>query len=194
MTTRKDNHRHERAKNLIAGKGASCSEGYARGGATDEPDGEPLPKGKRLGGPVSYKGKGTTVKPEAQGKTAKKRLDKRPRYASGGGIDDMDTPKKKGKSGTTVNIVIAGKGDQPTPPPMPVPVPAGGPPMPPPGAMPPGGAPGMPPGMPPKPGFKSGGAIKEPKTKYNAGSGGGLGRLEKAAAQKRDNKPGKNGS
>lgn len=167
------------------------SAGYASGGGTPEPDDCPNasnPKCKKAGGPVS-----------------KKRLDKPRRYASGGGIDDPNSaPAKKGKSGTTVNIVIAGKGDQgaaPPPPPMPMP-PAGGPPMPPPGAMPPGAGapppPGLPPGAggPPRP-FKRGGAIKDqPSKKYpiSSGAGGGLGRLEKAAAYKpSDDGPGKRG-
>lgn len=191
-------HRHDRAKSLMAGKGAGHKGGYARGGATDgEPDMEP--KGKRLGGPVSYKGAGNTTKPEAQGKAPKKRLDKPKRYASGGGIDDPNsTPAKKSKSGTTVNIVIAGKDQPPAPPPAMPPMagpPPGLPPGPPPGMPPAGGAP-MPPGagMPPKPGFKAGGAIKVSK-KFDAGAGGGKGRLEKAAAQKSThNRPGKRGS
>lgn len=142
-------------------------------------DGEPdmEPRGKKTGGPVS-------------GAMPKGRLDKRRRYASGGGIpDESGSSKKSKKGGTTVNIVIAGKSGPDAPPPMMPPMPpAGGPPMPPPAPpMPPAGRPpvGGPPGgmMPPPRAFKRGGAIK-----LQAGAGGGLGRLEKAAAQKKSNK------
>lgn len=151
--------------------------GYARGGATDEPDDCPTPsnpKCKKAGGAV-----------------AKKRLDKPRRYATGGGVDDPNsTPApKKGKSGTTVNIVIAGKGQGDAPPPLPMPTmappmpPVGGPPPSAPGMPPMGGPGGPPPGMPPQM-RKQGGRVKE--YPIDAGSGGGRGRLEKAAAQKSD--------
>lgn len=98
------------------------------------------------------------------------------KYARGGAT------KKKG--GTTVNVIIAGGGDKgasasPQMPPRPAMPPQGGAPMPPPGAMPP--RPGMPPQgamPPPRPGMKKGGAVK---TGYDAGAGGGEGRLEKKA-------------
>jgi len=97
-------------------------------------------------------------------------------YASGGAA------KKSKKGGTTVNVVIAGSGQQ-QPQKVPVPVPAGGggPPMPP---RPPmaGGPPGaMPPGaMPPRPPMNRGGAIRKiDKVNMKAGAGGGLGRIEK---------------
>lgn len=147
--------------------------GYARGGATGEPDDCPNPsnpKCKKAGGPV-----------------AKKRLDKPRRYATGGGIDDPNSSPapKKGKNGTTVNIVIAGKGGSdapPPPPPMPMP-PMAGPGGPPPAMPPMGGPGGPPPGMPPQM-RKQGGRVKE--YPIDAGSGGGKGRIEKAAAQKSD--------
>lgn len=95
------------------------------------------------------------------------------KYARGGA-----TKAKKG--GTTVNVVIAPSGQQqPQKVPVPVPSPGGGgmpPPRPPmgggapPGAMPPPGG-----GMPPRPPMKRGGEVK----KYDAGAGGGLGRMEK---------------
>ena len=100
--------------------------------------------------------------------------------------------KKGGKAKsakTNINIVIAGKpqqGDmQAQMPPMP---PMAGPPGPPPGAPPmappPGGAPGMPPMPPgPPPGapgpFKKGGRVYRSYKDMDAGSGSGLGRLEK---------------
>lgn len=151
--------------------------GYAAGGATKgddgEPDGDPVPKGKKAGGPVS-------------GAMPKKRLDKPRRYASGGGVEGEK--KKKGSAKTEVNIVIAGgdKGGAPAAPMMPPPgamppppPPAARPPMP----MPPGGpAPGAP--MRPPGAMKRGGAIKADKYPIDAGAGGGKGRLEKAAASK----------
>lgn len=71
---------------------------------------------------------------------------------------------KVSKKGTTVNIMIEGKGDGAQPMPVPVPAPAAAaPPMPmrPPMMPPPGAAPGgPPPGMPPMIGRKRGGAVK----------------------------------
>lgn len=171
-----ENHRHERAKKLISGSGC----GYAKGGYVPsegdegEPDsGPPNPPKKKSGGAC-----------HAEGGSVKTRLDKPKRYASGGMVDD-GMPKKKSSAKTQVNIVIAGKGDSPASP-MPVPV---MPPAPPPGAapmIPPPGA-GMPPGMPPRPpGLKRGGSVKGYKYPIDDGAGGGLGRLEKAAAAKKN--------
>lgn len=101
------------------------------------------------------------------------------KYARGGAT--------KKKSGTTVNVVIAGGGQQQ---PQKIPVPMGGarppmpsqgaPQMPPPSGMPP--RPGMSPppsgGMPPHPGMKRGGGVKMGHD-YDAGAGGGEGRIEK---------------
>jgi hypothetical protein len=111
----------------------------------------------------------------------------------------------KGK-GTNINIIISpgkeGTGGMPGLPPM-MPPPMGGPPpgmppgMPPGGAppmMPPGPPPGLPPGMPPgmppglPPGMgmprRSGGRAYRSYKDMDAGSGSGLGRLEKTEIQK----------
>lgn len=102
------------------------------------------------------------------------------RRAKGGRLD------RKGKKGTTVNIVLDGGQQQPRPvpvpvrQPVPVPVPAGG--GAPPGAMPPRppvAGMGMPPG-----GMPSGGAPMMPRkrggsVKMTAGSLSGEGRMEK---------------
>lgn len=119
----------------------------------------------------------------AEGFAPKRRAD---RLARGG--------KAKKHGHTTVNVLVGGDHpSEPKPVPVPVPVPGGGaggpPPMagPPPGMMPPGAG-GPPPGMPP-PGAKKGGRIEHNALKrggrakgFEAGSGGGLGRLEKAEA------------
>lgn len=100
----------------------------------------------------------------------------KPKMADGGMIDgDKAKPRldRSKKSGPVVNIVIAGgKSDQtpPAPAPMPMPPPAppmAGPPVPPP--MPPGPPMGGPPVM-----RKNGGRVN-----MDAGSGSGIGRLEK---------------
>lgn len=168
-------NRRARAKSMLSGGG------YARGGATDEPDDCPNPsnpKCKKSGGPVS-------------GDAAKNRLDKPRRYASGGGIDEMGSSKpKKGGAKTQVNIIIAGKSDKPDASMPPIPMPSNGPPpappAPPPGMRPPMGAPV--PGAAPPSAFKRGGVVKKSgKYPITSGAGGGLGRLEKAAASKPSN-------
>jgi hypothetical protein len=128
--------------------------------------------------------------------------------ATGGGLlnamnDDAPKSKKSGK--TNINIIInPHKMDNQPPapgapmPPPPRPMPPPPPPMPPMGAppgMPPGGMPpgmppvgGPPPGMPPMP-RKSGGKVGHRSySSYedmDAGSGGGLGRLEKIEIAKK---------
>ena len=176
---KKEGHRQTRAKEILAGHGKSKP-------------GLKSAKGKSKG----LSGAMPTTFP-AEGLSPKNRIDKKKRFASGGGVNDDDAPKKKGNAKTEINIVIAGKGDQgagaPPPRPMPPMMPpgAGTPPapppprpMPPPGAMPP-------PGMKPPGAMKRGGGIKEPKYPIDAGSGGAKGRLEKAAAEKSKRKPGK---
>lgn len=105
------------------------------------------------------------------GPRAKKRLDRPGAYARGGAV-------KKG--GTTVNVVVAGgAGAQPPAPPM-LPPPDMGPPMPPPGPMPMG----PPPGMPMR---AHGGRVgKKVSPQGKAGAGSGVGRLNKAKAEKCD--------
>ena len=169
------NHRRDRAEKMMAK--------YACGGsvASSKSDGEPdmdtnsQRQGKKHGGSV-----------EASGSSVKKRLDKRKRYASGGGIDDA--PKEKKGAKTQVNVIIAGgnKDAAPAAPPMPMPAPpmtppVGGPPM----APPPGGSP-MPMGR------KRGGSVMPKDKEYpiDDGAGGGLGRLEKAAAARKTHKRG----
>jgi hypothetical protein len=115
-------------------------------------------------------------------------------YNNGGRVAYKKGGKAKSAK-TNINIVIAGKpqqGDmQAQMPPMP---PMAGPPGPPPGgppmAPPPGGAPGMPPMPPgPPPGapgpFKKGGRVYRSYKDMDAGSGSGLGRLEKTEIQSR---------
>lgn len=128
----------------------------------------------------------------AKGKTPEARLDRKPR-AAGGRNKGHKEPK------VSVNVINAGgKQPMPMPPapmgaaphaPMPMPpqaAPAGPPPMGgapmPPHPMPPQGA--MPGGMPQRP-FKGGGPVrsKMEMPHLNGGAGGGLGRLEKAAAE-----------
>lgn len=147
--------------------------GYKKGGAVHEDEAEDKKLIKKEIGKTKLKLKSGG---KAEGCSSKEMVGK---YARGG------APKSK-KGGTTVNIVVApGQGQaQKVPVAMPPPGAGGGmpprPPMgggsPPPGAMPPppGGG-GMPPGGPPRPPMKSGGAVK----KYDAGAGGGLGRMEK---------------
>jgi hypothetical protein len=111
---------------------------------------------------------------------------------------------RSGKGKMNVNIVIGTPGGmsqppggppgpnpqlaiRPPPPPMPMPMPPPG--APPPGAMPMpmpappmAGPPGMPPGMPPMPPRARGGRAPKVGGEPEAGSGSGLGRLQKTAA------------
>jgi hypothetical protein len=127
--------------------------------------------------------------------------------AGGGLLNAMndDAPKSKKSGKTNINIIInPHKMDnqppapgapmppppRPMPPPMPPMPPMGAPPGMPPGGMPPGMPPvgGPPPGMPPMP-RKSGGKVGHRSySSYkdmDAGSGGGLGRLEKIEIAKK---------
>lgn len=127
---------------------------------------------------------------KAEGKEPKSRLDRKPR-AAGGRNKGHKEPR------VSVNVINAG-GKQPMPmgaaPSAPMPPPAARPPMAPPaGAPPPQMGAGMParpmPGMMPqqqRP-FKGGGPVrsKGEHPHLEGGAGGGLGRLEKAAAQKK---------
>lgn len=174
----KDKHRNQRAKRLVS----SAKRGSA------------AVMKKAIKGEDRVSGAAPTAFP-VKGQKSSSRMDKKKRYASGGGVDD--SPKAKKGAKTEVNIVIAGGQGDKQPQPIPVPVPAGGPP---PGAgMPPGGPP---PGMPPRPmppgarppmggppgmgapAMRRGGSVKE-EYPIDAGSGGGEGRLEKSAAAKR---------
>ena len=177
MTEKKDNHRKERAKKLL-------SASHKKGGKAD------MMKSMSKKGNGGLTGAAPTAFPVG-GNSPRKRQDKRQRYATGGGVEDGASKKKSGAK-TEVNIVIAGKGDQGAPMPQPVPAPMGPPPgaMPPPGGMPPRPMPpgGMPPaGMRPPGAMRRGGGVKE-EYPIDAGAGGGKGRLEKAAAEKRKDK------
>lgn len=179
---KKDSHRQERAKKLMAG----C---YKRGGGVHEDEAQDKKLIKKM---IGKHDRGEKLK--AGGHAPKKRLDKPKRYASGGGVEDA--PKKSSKGGTTVNIMVEGKDTPPMMPPIPpqgAPIPPAGvtagarPPMggPPAGMVPPGA---RPPGM-----MKRGGAVKDKKYPIDAGAGGGEGRLQKAAAAKSTHGTGKRG-
>lgn len=178
---KKDSHRQDRAKKLMG----SC---YKQGGGVhaDEEQDKKLIKTM-----INKNNRGEKLK--AGGHTSKSRLDKPKRYATGGGVDDMPAKKKSGKSDTTVNIIVAGKGGQDSMPPAP-PMGAG---MPPGAPMPPVPAAARPPmggppaGMAPPGAMKRGGAVK--KYPIDSGAGGGKGRLEKAAAAKSTHGTGKRG-
>lgn len=145
--------------------------GFAHGGVPGVRVGNKRPH-KMAGGPLGYLSPALMAIDAIKG-------DKKDGRADGGRIARKSGGATKGK--TTVNVIIGGGGPPPGPgpmagPPMPPPPPMKPPmpPMPPPGM---GGPPPMdgapPPGMPPMP-RKSGG-----RTNYDAGAGGGKGRLEK---------------
>lgn len=107
-----------------------------------------------------------------------------------GGIAEGAAPRsradRKGRGKTVVNVIVGG---QSQPKPVPVPVPVGGPPAPPAMPMVPPGAGAGPAGpggpMMPPPGANAGGRYKrggkvKTMTGFEAGAGGGMGRLEKA--------------
>jgi hypothetical protein len=184
MSEKKNNHRQERAKKIIAGRKI--------GGKAE------MMKSVGKKGKGGLSGAAPTSFP-AEGLSPRKRMDKRKRYATGGGVED-DAPKKKSGAKTEVNIVIAGKGDQgATPQPVPVPVPSPGAGVPPGPPRPPMGIPpGMPPvGMRPPGAMRRGGGIKEAddgdKYPIKDASGGGKGRIQKAAAYKHGDKRKKRG-
>lgn len=197
---KKDSHRHERARTLLK-KG-----GYKKGGAVKHPD--KAEDEKLIRKMITKHDEGKKLKKGGfvHGGTPKKRIDKPSRK----GHDDAMKPhlarggKATHKGGKTqVNVIVAGgkpggagapmpppPGAGMAPPPRPMPPPGGMPPgagMPPPGGMPPGA------GMPPPAMHKRGGAIKEPKYPLDSGSGGGKGRLEKAAAQSKNHNGKKRG-
>lgn len=150
--------------------------------AADEDDhGVSALKGSDAGKAVSWRAKGGKVEGE-KSKSHMGRASRKPAYAKGGAV------KSKGK--TTVNVIIAGQGDQKPPMMPPQMPPQGAPPMPPPRppmAPPPGGPPGAmpPPGMGAAPGVmrKDGGRVeKQPAYPIKDAAGGAKGRMEKERA------------
>jgi hypothetical protein len=171
----------------------SARTGKDEGGATDGDDG--MNKGGRA---KRATGGGIFSGPGYPGKI--------PGVVPGGRTARKDGGKTKGKGKTAINIVInAGKADDGSvipPPPGPMGAPKGLPvPLPPAGAgMPPGaappmpmpppglagaGGPPMPPGGMPPMGRKAGGRTYRSYKDMDAGSGSGLGRLEKTEIQAR---------
>lgn len=169
-------HLHEKSRV------SHVTRGYATGGGVHEDAAEDEKMLKAKVKPSALKAKGGKI----EGKSAKMRLDR-------GGIKRAHGGKVGKKGATTVNVVIAGKGEGApgAPPPgigaaAPMPVPPPRPPMPPPGAGPGMPPPGMPPGGPPMMRAKGGrvkkargGAADDPNftgqisdhDRLNAGSG-----------------------
>lgn len=153
----KNNHRQDRAKSMLS----KC--------------------GYKDGGPVSGAMPSTPRAKRAEGGSV-----------DGDGPSGRLDKKSRKKEGTQVNIIIAGKDGQQTPPMLPPPAPPMGgpampPQMPPPRPMPPAARPpmgGPAPGMLPPGGMARGGAVKKEYPISDA-AGGGKGRLQKAAAQKK---------
>lgn len=152
--------------------------GYASGGAVK-------PDAMMADAPMAKAGPPKKAFGKIDGAKPKPRFDK---FARGGAV------KKEPK--TNINVIVAPQGGGDKQPMLPPPM-AAGPAMPPPPRPPgppmgglPGAPPGaMPPGLGPKP-FNAGGQVRGRFAKGGAvkmmdGAGGGLGRLQKAAAQKR---------
>lgn len=171
--------RREKAKSILKGAGYGAMQNLVTKGVHEHE--KHMHKGKKE---TSLK---LATGGRAEGSAPESRLDRKSRAAGG-----RNRGKGKGK-GNHVKINILNAGKQPVPVPMPAtpavgkppmaPAPVGAAPPPPMGAM----------GRPPIPGvgLKSGGAARmkgKDVPHLKGGSGGGLGRLEKAAHEERRSK------